>query len=168
MNKKWIRKAVGAILIAASLVVCAFPAGEVEAETASTSDFLMDEDKLVKYVGTAITVSIPSTVKVIGEEAFANNSNINKVTIPNSVEEISYAAFSGCNHLTSVSIPDSVEKIETAAFCNCSELSEVTIGKGLKKFGSGVFTGCDCLSEVKFDNTRFVTTPCTAISIPGS
>lgn len=156
MIKKAVLKVLGALLIISALVVFLVPSEPTDADTASTTDFQLNGTTLVKYVGTAITVSIPDTVKVIGEEAFLDNAAVYSVVIPDSVEEISYAAFSGCSNLTSVKIPDSVETIGTAAFCNCSSLNEVTIGSGLRKLGTGVFTGCTSLSDVKFKTDRFV------------
>lgn len=150
MSKKAIRKLIGSILLSASLVVAAIPVNTSVALTASTTDFELNGDILVKYSGTAITVSIPDTVKVIGEGAFADNGAIYTVNIPSTVEKISYAAFSGCNHLAKINIPDSVEEIGTAAFCNCTDLTDVKIGNGLKKLGAGAFTGCNSLSDVTF------------------
>lgn len=156
MAKKVIRKIIGGLLIIAALVVYAIPSGVVDAETASTTDFKLNGSTLVKYTGTAQTVSIPGSVEIIGEEAFVDNATVYSVVVPDTVEKISYAAFSGCSNLSKISIPDSVEEIGTAAFCNCSSLSEVSIGSGLKKLGAGVFTGCEALSEVKFGTNRFV------------
>ncbi len=156
MKKSVIRKIIGALLIISALVVYLIPSESADAVTASTTDFELDGSTLVKYSGTASTVSVPSTVKVIGNEAFSDNSVVTKISLPDSIEEIRYAAFSGCNNLSEISIPDKVESIGTAAFCNCSSLSKVTIGSGLKKLGNGVFTGCDNLSEVTFNNSRFI------------
>ncbi len=120
MNKKAVLKIIGALLIISALIVFAIPADTVNAVTASTTDFLLNESTLVKYTGAASTVSIPSTVKVIGNEAFADNAVITSVVIPESVEKINYAAFSGCSNLTKIVIPDKVEEIDTAAFCKCT------------------------------------------------
>lgn len=157
MGRRAFRRCFGAILIIASLVIASFPTSEVNAEDTKSvvSDFEMNGNLLVKYTGTATTVSVPNGVKVIGEEAFANNSQMVSVSLPSSLEKISYAAFSGCNNLTKVEIPDSVEEIGTAAFCNCSKLAAFSLGKGTKKIGTGLFTGCPKLSTIS-DNDYFV------------
>ncbi len=156
--KKLYWQIIGALLIISALVVFLVPAGSADADSAelSTTDFQMDRDTLVKYTGTAITVSIPDYVKVIGNEAFADNASVYSVIIPNSVKEINYAAFSGCSNLEKIVIPNSVETIGTAVFCNCSSLTDISIGSGLRKLGNGVFTGCEKLAEVKFAGSRFV------------
>ena len=156
MTRKVIRKIVGGILIISALVVYVIPSGDVTADTASTSDFQLNGSTLVKYQGTASAVSIPDTVEIIGEEAFADNASLASVVIPNTVEKISYAAFSGCKNLSKVVVPDSVEEIETASFCNCASLVDVTLGSGLKKLGAGVFTGCNSLTDVKINSPKFV------------
>lgn len=158
MRSKHVRRIFGALLIILSLVVASYPTDTVNAETGTkseTKDFQMNKDVLVKYTGTAETVSVPNTVKEIGEEAFANNTGMVELVIPSSVEKISYAAFSGCNNLKKVILPDSVIEIGTAAFCNCKELTEVSIGKGVEKFGTGVFTGCSRLSTIS-GNDNFI------------
>ncbi len=158
MARNIIRKMIGAVLIIAAIVVYLIPPAAIDADTASTTDFLCDGSKLVKYTGTASTVSIPASIDEIGEEAFVDNTLITSVVIPDNVEKISYAAFSGCENLGKVVIPDSVETIETAAFCNCKALTDVSIGSGLRKLGAGVFTGCPALESVKFATDKFVCT----------
>lgn len=149
MTRRTTRRIFASLLIIASLVVAALPTSEAVADTAIASDFKLDGTTLVKYTGTASTVSVPASVKKISDEAFADNSSMTTLILPSGLKEISYAAFSGCNHLTKLTIPDSVEIIGNAAFCNCKELSVVHIGKGVKKLGTGVFIGCKKLSTVE-------------------
>lgn len=157
MTRKAIRRLVGVFFIVAALVVTQIPVDSTVAETKETSDFQLSGDTLVKYTGTAKTVSVPDSVKIIGEEAFADNSYITAVTFPKTLEEISYAAFSGCNNITKIDIPDSVTSIGTAAFCNCSLLASVNIGSGVKDLGTGIFVGCKKLPTVSFkNNTHFL------------
>ncbi len=93
-----------------------------EAESASASDFQMKGDLLVKYTGTASAVSIPTSVKKIGKEAFAGHTELVKVDIPAYVESIDYNAFSGCTSLEMVRLPDTVTEIGNGAFSDCSRL----------------------------------------------
>ena len=159
MGRRAFRRFFGALLIIASLVVASYPTSDSRAEETKSvaTDFQLDGTTLVKYTGTATTVSVPDSVKVIGEEAFADNTYMTSVKLPANLEKISYGAFSGCNNLKSVTVPDNVIEIGIAAFANCTSLTSANIGKSTKSFGIGVFTGCSSLSTVT-GNDRFVCT----------
>ena len=80
--------------------------------------------------------------------AFDGCSGLTSVTIPNSVKSIGDYAFSGCSGLTSVTIPNSVTSIGDYAFYDCSGLTSVTIGSGVKNIYTLVFANCSDLFEV--------------------
>ena len=92
---------------------------------------------MVKYTGTASAVSIPTSVKHIGKEAFAGHTELVKVEVPGYIESIDYNAFSGCSSLETIAIPDTVTSIGNGAFSGCSSLRNMKLGKNLKKLGSG-------------------------------
>ncbi len=150
MSRKKFRKCFGVLLLVASIIVASIPTSDSVAEETNSvaSDFQLNGNTLVKYTGTATTVSVPDTVKVIGESAFANNSYIKTVKLPDTLKTISYAAFSGCNNLQSVVIPSNVEEIGNAAFANCKELTSFSLGESTKKIGTGLFVGCSKLSSI--------------------
>ncbi len=158
MTRGRFRRIFAVCLILAAFIVGLLPTKSSAADTKSVlSEFELNGDTLVKYTGTAATVSVPSTVKTIGNEAFIDNSNIKVVNIPSSVETINYAAFSGCNNLQKVWLPNSVESIGNAAFCNCTSLKEASIGTGVRKMGNGVFAGCSELSTVSATGNNYFT-----------
>jgi len=83
-----------------------------------------------EYIGLKGEVSIPPriqnvTVTGIKPGAFRNKS-LTKVTIPNTVKRIGDNAFQG-NRFTSIIIPNSVISIGDEAFYNCKNLTSVTI-----------------------------------------
>ena len=94
------------------------------------------------------TVVIPATydnlpVTVIMGEGFMFIDGITDITIPNSVRSIGDRAFRDCTKLTSVIIPKSVFRIGDGAFRDCSNLTSVTF-EGTIRFdllGSMVFPG---------------------------
>ncbi len=64
---------------------------------ATTSGFTMNADKTVlyKYSGSAGSVKIPETVKVIGEDAFTNINAVKSIALPDSLTDVDEDAFSG-------------------------------------------------------------------------
>ena len=147
MNRK-IAKTLSILLALTALAVTQVPVSDAEA-SAVASDFEMEGNKLLKYTGTAEVVSIPDSIKVIGEEAFAGNEDLIKVTVAGDVEEIGYRAFAGCDNLRTIELGDGVKTLDTAAFANDGELVNVTLGAGVKDLGTGVFAGCGQLKELQ-------------------
>lgn len=149
---KIIRKVIGALLLITALLVTQIPV--VETSAAPNSDFQIDKTTLVKYTGTATTVSIPSSVKTIGAEAFAGNTTITAITLGENVTTIEYGAFRDCSNLYKITLKDKLETIENAAFSNNTSLKTITLPKNLKNLGSGVFAGCDNLKTINIDKNN--------------
>lgn len=119
--------------------------------SAKAEDFRIDDGKLTAYLGTDTFVSVPDSVTVIGEKAFAGNTTIQKLELPDSLKSIEYMAFGDCTALTDVTIPDSVTKVEPGAFKGCSALTYFEIGKNVSSWGSGVFNECTSLAGLILD-----------------
>lgn len=91
-----------------------------------TESISNDECQITGYNGKNVSVlSIPSvineqTVTSIADNAFFNNSSIEKIVIPSGVTTIGSSVFEGCTSLTTVVIPSTVTKIGVAAFSNTS------------------------------------------------
>ena len=94
------------------------------------------------------SVSIPSTVTKIGEEAFGG-TGLTSVNIPNGVTCIENFAFGGCDRLTEVKISSSVTSIGDYAFSACASLKSISIPDSVTSFGECVFAFCDSLTDVK-------------------
>lgn len=92
-------------------------------------------------------VILPNTFARINDYAFAD-SDIVSIDIPNSVTIIGNEAFSYCSNLTSVVIPDSVTRFGDMVFHRCGNLTRVVIGDGVTSIGSDAFSGCDSLTSV--------------------
>lgn len=154
-NRQPFLKVAGVLLLMMAIALAQNPAMNVNASGAA--DFRMDGTKLVKYAGTAKTVSIPATVTIIGAGAFIDNKELTGVTIPDGVETIEAGAFTRCTALKSVTIPDSVKTLGKSVFSECGSLNSVTVGKGLTNIGSGVFSDCTSLktATVNAENTVF-------------
>lgn len=57
-------------------------------------------------------ITLPESIKSIGECAFEYCSRLKQLTIPDGVTKIGYGAFAGCRSLKSITIPGSVEEIQ--------------------------------------------------------
>lgn len=122
------------------------------------------------------TVVLPSTVKVIGNNAFAdctelqsisfgkdlqsignrafyNCKSLKKITINNSLQFLGESAFENCTSLVSVRFPSTIETIETATFRNCSSLKKAVLRTNLVEIKDEAFANCNMLSFVNFPDT---------------
>lgn len=99
------------------------------------------------------SVSLPSSVTLIGNSAFDGCSSITSITIPNSVTSIGNYAFEDCSSLPSIVIPDSVTSIGQDAFRNCSSMTAVALGRYINSIGRDAFADCTNLSAVNCATT---------------
>lgn len=93
-------------------------------------------------------VSIPDTVKTIGEDAFLHNHNITSVSIPPSVIDVENSAFNGCSDLKTIKLSEGIQSIGEGAFCDCESLKGVLLPTSVRQLGMWVFQGCIGLSMV--------------------
>ncbi|MBP5175011.1 MAG: leucine-rich repeat domain-containing protein [Treponema sp.] len=93
------------------------------------------------------SVSIPNSVKKIGEAAFYNCTYLKEINIPDSVTEIGHSVFYRCLELEKITIPSSVTTIGQNAFINCEALKTIKLPKNLKTIGNGAFESCSSLQN---------------------
>ena len=122
------------------------------------------------------SVTIPNSVKSIGDGDFYLCKSLQSITIPNSVTSIGDEAFSGCNSLQSITIPNSVTSIGYEAFRCCKSFQSVTIPNSVTSIGDGAFSWCESLQSVTIpnsvtkieDNAFFSCESLQSITIPNS
>ena len=87
------------------------------------------------------SISFPGSLKVIGENAFADFSQLSEVTFDpeTDLEEIKMAAFADCRSLTEISLP-SVKEIGIMAFYNCEALRTVHFSEGTRSIRQMAFS----------------------------
>lgn len=122
------------------------------------------------YNTTLKRVTLPETVREIGEWGFNYCSALEALTVPGHIETIGRCtffmstfpsltissgvktigenAFRGAAGFTSVTIPASVETIEDGAFFGCENLTFATISNGVKTIGNSAFAYSPALKEI--------------------
>ncbi len=95
-----------------------------------------------KNSNAATVANIPEGVTRIEETVFYGSSNLKKVTLPSSLKSIGEWAFKSCEKLEEIELPSNVEKIEEDAFAGCYKLSKVTLSDHLKEIGGWAFYNC--------------------------
>ena len=128
---------------------------------------------IIRYIGSDTEVTIPASVKTIGNNAFEykditavdfsqatqliqigeyafHNTNLTEVSIPASVETIGARAFYECYSLESIDFSNATNlaTIDQYAFCNCHSLSSVAMPESVEFIGSYAFSNCISLTEV--------------------
>ncbi len=94
-------------------------------------------------------IKIPSTVRVIGGEAFVNTS-ISHISLPEGLEFIQGSTFYGCRYLQdTITIPSTVIQIQSHAFHDCEKLNAVVLPKRLEEIKEGAFENCRSLYYVQ-------------------
>ena len=94
-------------------------------------------------------IDIKEGVSSIGNNAFANCSELTEVCISEGVILIGNGAFYQCIRLESVDIPNSVIKINGSAFLYCDQLKEISLGENLTEAKSA-FNTCHRLKKITF------------------
>ena len=91
---------------------------------------------------------LPEGLDSIGKEAFQKNY-ITEVTIPESVRAIGQAAFYDNQYLLSATLNNNMEIIVQSLFNNCKKLAVVHGGKNVKNIAYRAFYSCDSLRSIK-------------------
>ncbi len=90
---------------------------------------------------------LPEGLDSIGKEAFQKNF-ITEVTIPESVRAIGQSAFYYNQSLKSVTLNNSMETINRSLFNSCNKLAVVRGGRNVKIVDKTAFAGCDSLRSI--------------------
>ena len=103
----------------------------------SSAGVLFNKDKselLVFPLGRQRTIyTVPSSVTVIGENAFYSCSELLGVTLPAGLLTIKSYAFYGCSSLDEIVLPASLTSIEFGAFQGCSGLDSAVFENASSK-----------------------------------
>jgi len=88
-------------------------------------------------------VKLPTTLRKIGEQAFAG-CGFAHIKMYDGIEVIPTLAFAHCELQDTLTLPSTVTKIENQAFYHCDKLSAVILPENVQIIGEFAF--CDCFS----------------------
>lgn len=132
----------------------------------------IEGDTLVRCKDGSASISVPSSVRVIGHSAFKNCEKLEHLEIGPSVEAMMTEACRGCKKLGELVLPENVRLVGESAFrdCtslktlaiendeielgerafeNCANLTDVSLADGISEIYGGVFNSCKALAEIK-------------------
>jgi hypothetical protein len=126
----------------------------------SIDGILLNKDQTIAldcpegFVG---TFSVPASVFVISDSAFANCEGLTEITFEESsnLATIGYRGFYGCVSLSTASIPTTVSTIKRSAFSQCTSITSIHIPASVTKIETDAFGGLTNLVtyEVAPENT---------------
>ena len=91
------------------------------------------------------SVTLPDTLKTIGDLGFAHCELLEEINLPDGVTSIGEYAFYNCASIEQFNLPDSVESIGNYAFGKCVSLETVSLSESLATLGNWVFASCNSL-----------------------
>ena len=128
-------------------------------------EFAIVGEVMIKYLGDAKEVTIPSNVSIIGERAFSESWHVEKIIIPDTVKSIEARQMEPLTYsrnpqhlpqLRELIIGNGVTSIGEKAFAECDELRKVVFGSSLKTIGHSAFIGCNELINIDLSKTSVV------------
>ena len=128
------------------LLLFLLPAGLAFAEgngESTTLAFQIDDHGIMTLEGTG-----PLNAETFAELKEDARLSVLAVSVPEGVTEIGDGAFSNFRNLQRVVLPDSVERIGSKAFQNCESLKSLTLPTDLRELEADAFEGCGALKAV--------------------
>lgn len=152
MQKRHLMTLLALVLALFALVLLHPTASAVEEEELSGAN--IQNGVLLGYYGSESDITLPNTVTRINDEALKGNKKIVSVTIPGSVKDIGNNAFQGCPNLKEIIFtnPDRNNNnliIRVSAFQDCPNLTTCEIPARAYQVVGNIFKGCTSLTEVK-------------------
>jgi hypothetical protein len=105
------------------------------------------------------SISLPKSLKTIGNNAFASCENLEVVNMSEGLESIKSDAFANC-YLSSLEIPSTVKSIASSAFNGCYNLSSIAVDERNETYDSR--DNCNAIVRTS-DNTLILGTRYTTI-----
>ena len=111
-----------------------------------------------------ISISIPNSVTIIGDEAFYDCINLDKVIIKDiaawcninfedSPMRYAHHIYLNESEIKELVIPNVVTRIGNYAFCSCIDITSITIPNSVTNIGNHAFSGCSGLTSIIIPNS---------------
>ena len=109
------------------------------------------------YTGNIIEIILPSTTTSIGDSAFYNYTNLEKITMNDNVKSIGQSAFENCRKLILNKLPDALTGgLIAKSFAYCEALSIKTIPDGITKIAYSALSSCKSITQLSMKNVKTV------------
>ena len=102
-----------------------------------------------------VHLTIPASIRVIEESAFADCCNMETVTFlggGNGTVTLGNSVFAGCTSLKTVKLTNRITEIPGGTFRNCKALTEFTLPANATAVGDTAFQYCENLASVTFND----------------
>ena len=115
-----------------------------------------DKTKLLYWptASKVLDLSKKDNLKIIGESAFSENTNLTTIFLPKTITDIEDDAFRNCENIKVVDFSKChyLKNIDNNAFGNCKNITKVDLSKchNLKNIGINSFNNCENLEEIIF------------------
>ena len=108
--------------------------------------------KLNKYLFcnlSLVEISLPNSVKTIGDSCFSNCKSLSKITLSSSLTEIGNFAFYQCSSLKYITFPSTLITIGNGSFEFCGSLYSITLPSSVTSVGSNAFQYCSSIKHLE-------------------
>ncbi len=127
--------------------------------TQGTNTYDVKDGILTSCVGQADengVYTVPEHITIIGEGAFAGDTELKEVIIGSNVELIGSGAFQNCTSLERVVIEEGVQEIGSYAFSDCVSLTDINLPSTIDYINGYAFYGCTSLEEISLEHVRYI------------
>lgn len=152
----------------------AFAGAKLNSVTVPSGVTGIGEEAFAECWGDFQTVYLPDGLQKIGYGAF-RNSTLKSIEIPESVTSLGYSMFLKCPELEEVVINAQITSLEEHSFVDCSNLRTVVLPPALRIIQDYVFGGCSSLQSIdipdgvqEIGNSAFGGCGLTSVIIPNS